>query len=174
MIYEVHYSAASIASPTISSTSAGTLKRCGSRCGPFVSANVALTGDFDDKLTPAFREVKLADRTVGVTAILGAKYQKEIGDDEIAFEDPAAALARIVPKMKKRCQTRVLLSHATPDESRALAKRFPAFQIVVTSGGADESRSRMSMPSMRAAISTYHRLRRRWPTLTTGPYRRSS
>src|SRR5204862_6463756 len=45
----------------------------------------------------------------------------------------------MVPKLNAaNCNYLVLLSHATPEESKALAKQFPEFNVVVTAGGAEE------------------------------------
>jgi hypothetical protein len=105
---------------------------------PFVVANVSLSGDLADKLTPDFREVEVAGVKIGITSILGKKYQDEVGSDEIAFQDPVAALTRVVPKMKAKCDKLILLSHATPEETQELAKKFTEFDVVVTAGGATE------------------------------------
>ena len=105
---------------------------------PFVVANVSLAGDFSDKLTPDFREVEVAGVKVGITAIFGKEFQEEISSSEIAFQDPVAALTRVLPKMRSKCDKLILLSHATPEETEALAKKFPDFDVIVTSGGAIE------------------------------------
>ena len=49
--------------------------------------------------------------------------------------DPAAALKQIVPELKRKADYLVLLAHATMEESVALAKQFPEFNVVVTSDG---------------------------------------
>ena len=51
------------------------------------------------------------------------------------MSDPETALRRIVPEMKRKADYLILLSNATPEESTALAKAFPEFNLVVTSGG---------------------------------------
>ena len=106
---------------------------------PFVVANVALSGDFDDKLTPDFREVDVAGMKIGITAILGKEYQEELAGGDIAFQDPVVALTRVVREMKKaKCDKLILLSHATIEESQELAKKFADFDVIVTAGGAVE------------------------------------
>jgi hypothetical protein len=70
---------------------------------------------------------------IGVTAVLGREYQKDIHNDEVEMLDPVAALEKIVPELKTKCDYLVLLAHATKDEAEALGKRFPEFNIVVTS-----------------------------------------
>jgi hypothetical protein len=100
----------------------------------FVSANVALYG-FDEKLTDTSRIVKAGDIKIGVTGVLGRRYQKEINNTDVVMTDPEAALAKVVPELKRNADYLVLLAHATQDESVALAKRFPEFNVVVTSDG---------------------------------------
>ena len=77
---------------------------------------------------------------IGVTAILGKTFQKEIHNDEIEMSDPEAALEKIVPELKKKADYLVLLAHATMEESIELGQKFPAFNVVVTSAGPPESR----------------------------------
>lgn len=103
----------------------------------FVSANVGLFA-IDADLTPKYRVTKVGAVRVGVTAIVGDSLQKKVDNSEIAFAPAAKALEAIVPKLKQEADYLILLAHATPAESAALAKQFPDFQLVVTAGGADE------------------------------------
>jgi len=105
--------------------------------GPFLSANVGLFG-FDAKLTAKFRVVEAAGVKLGVTGVLGKKYQQEINNDEVEMADPEQALAAVVPDLKKRADYLILLAHATMEESLDLAGKFPDFDLVVTAGGAPE------------------------------------
>jgi len=100
-------------------------------------ANVGLFG-FDQNITQTSRVVEAGGVKIGVTAILGRQYQKEINNAEIEMSDPAAALKKIVPELKKKADFLVLLAHATRKESIELAKQFPEFNIVVTSDGQAE------------------------------------
>ena len=75
---------------------------------------------------------------IGVTAVLGKKYQQEINNAEIEFADPEAALKKIVPELKRKADYLVLLAHATSEESEELARKFPQFNVVVTSDGHEE------------------------------------
>jgi hypothetical protein len=103
--------------------------------GMFISANVGLFG-FDAGFTPETRVIEAGKLKIGVTAVLGKKYQAELHNDEVEFRDPADALAKIVPELKTKADYLVLLAHATRDEAVALAKRFPQFDVVVVSDGA--------------------------------------
>ena len=103
----------------------------------FLSANVGLFG-FDQHVTQTSCVVDAGGMRIGVTAILGKEYQKEVNTPEnpdIAMLDPAAALRKIVPELKRNADYLVLLANATQAESEALAKEFPEFNVVVTSDG---------------------------------------
>jgi hypothetical protein len=104
---------------------------------PFVSANVALFG-FDSGMTSTYRIIAAGGKRIGVTSVLGKTYQKEVKNDEIEMLDPEAAIQKILPKLKSEADFLVLLAHATKPETIALAKRFPEFNLVVTSDGQPE------------------------------------
>lgn len=95
----------------------------------FVSANVDLFG-----LTPKFRILEAGGMRIGVTSVLGKEYQEQINNAEVAIQPAAESLRTVLPQLKD-CDVRILLSHATLDETKALAKQFPAFDLVVTSDG---------------------------------------
>jgi hypothetical protein len=97
----------------------------------FVSANVSL---FD--LTPKTRIVEAGGLKVGITSVLGDEYQKRINNDEIVLR-PAAEAPKAVVGELAGCDVRVLLAHATSEESKDLARRFPQFNFVVTADGPD-------------------------------------
>lgn len=104
----------------------------------FVSANVALFDFASDQWTSRYRIVEAGGKRVGITAILGTGYQAEIRNPDLAFMDPAEALAKIVPELKSRADILVLLAYAPEDEAFALVKRFPEFTILATSDGPAE------------------------------------
>ena len=106
---------------------------------PFVSANVALV-DFDSGFTRRFRVIDAGQTKIGVTSILGTKLQQGLENlDFVQCVDPVAALDEVVKELQAaRCDYTILLSHADPEESQALARRFPIFDFVVTAGGAQE------------------------------------
>jgi hypothetical protein len=103
----------------------------------FVSANVGLF-ELDLSSPERYRILEAGGHKIGVTAILGTKFQKDVHNDDIKLADPEQALAQIVPQLKEKTDYRILLSYAEPDETIQLAKRFPEFQAVVTAQGADE------------------------------------
>ena len=104
---------------------------------PFVSANVALFG-FDSQMTAQVRVIEAAAMKIGVTAVLGTEWQKEIVNAEIEMIAPETALTKIVPALRQQTDYLVLLAHATMEETLALAEKFPQFDLVVTAGGPAE------------------------------------
>ncbi|HLA84491.1 MAG TPA: multiheme c-type cytochrome, partial [Thermoguttaceae bacterium] len=99
---------------------------------PFVSANVGLF-ELESGLTARTKIAEAGGLKIGVTAVLGTKYQSEINNQEIQFSPPEEAIAKVLPELKKTCNLLILLAHATREESIALGKRFRDFQLVVTS-----------------------------------------
>jgi hypothetical protein len=97
----------------------------------FVSANVNL---FD--LTPKTRIVEAGGMKLGITSVLGSEYQEQINNAEVTIEPAAEALEKVLPELAG-CDARVLLAHATVDETKELARKFPQFDVVVTSDGRD-------------------------------------
>lgn len=104
---------------------------------PMVSANVGLFG-VDSGITPKYRVVEAGGKKLGITSILGETYQKKVDNKEVEFAPAETALKEVVAKLKKEADFLILLSHATPAESMALARKFPEFHLVVTAGGGDE------------------------------------
>ncbi len=98
----------------------------------YVSANVNVL-----EQTQPYRVVEAGGKKVGITSILGDEYRAEVNNDDVTIKSPREALAAIVPKMQQECDFLVLLAYAKLDESEALAKEFPQFDVVVTAGGAD-------------------------------------
>jgi len=101
---------------------------------PFVCANVNLLD-----LTPKYRVVETNGKRLGITSILGTSKQKGITADEIELTPPEEALGEVWPKLKaENCDLYVLLAHASIFETGELARTFPGFDVVVTSGGSNE------------------------------------
>lgn len=104
----------------------------------FVSGNVGLFG-FDSGFVPRLRVVETGGLKLGVTAVLGDSFQKQLTNDEVQLMPVADALSQVLPELKKaKCDRLVLLAHAKPEESRQLAEQFPLFDVVVTAHGAAE------------------------------------
>ncbi len=102
----------------------------------FVSANVKLAG-FDEASLPLVQRVEVGETIVGITSILGVSFHPQLDNPDVTTSSPEDALAAVLPQLTDS-DFRVLLAHASREESRALAERFTEFDIVVTAGGADE------------------------------------
>jgi len=104
-----------------------------------VSANVGII-DFDLGLTSRYRVVEAGGKKIGITSILGKKSQLRLQNaSDIALTMPEDALREILPKLEQeKCDWLVLLVHGDPEEAAALAKMFPQFRFVGTTGGAEE------------------------------------
>lgn len=102
----------------------------------FVCANAVVV---DPQFTQPMRVFKVNGKTIGVTAIIGSQEQNNVNQAEIQLSSPESALPAVVAKMKaEKCDWKILLAYASIQESRKLAQSFPEFEIVVTSGGAEE------------------------------------
>jgi hypothetical protein len=112
----------------------------------FLAANVTLYGDRDVGTPLEWKTVEVGGVHVAVTSVVGnTVWRRLFGESarleqtNYGFEDPAAALERVVPLMlDARPALRVLLSHAEAAESRELARQFPDFDVVVTAGGPED------------------------------------
>jgi hypothetical protein len=104
----------------------------------FVSANVALFG-WNDEIVPRYRVVQVGGKRVGITSVLLESQQRKVNNAEVEFRGATEGLDEVLPELKRqKCDLLVLLSYGPPEETAALASRYQDFQVVVTSGGADE------------------------------------
>ncbi len=100
---------------------------------PFVCANAAV---LDRSLTPRFHILDAGGKKIGVTSVLGTAEQKEVTSGEIVLQPVVESLKEVVPQLTEaKCDLYVLLAHASLDESRQLARQFPEFDVIVSSGG---------------------------------------
>ena len=97
----------------------------------FTSANVGVYG-FDPMLTAPYRVIDKHGIRIGVTSIIGKSWQTNISNSDILLDDPIKRLRLVVPKLEKEgCKWLVLISHASMEETLAIAKAFPQFGIIV-------------------------------------------
>ena len=102
----------------------------------FTSANVAL---FGREHTPAFLIVTAGGKKIGVAGVLGNEFEKRLQGEDIVHQPAQAALqAATKAIVDAKCDVRVLLAHATAEETQEIAKKFPQYQLVVTAGGLGE------------------------------------
>jgi len=103
----------------------------------YVSANVGLFG-LESGLTPKYVIVEEGGRKFGITSVLADSLHAQLSNPDVGIAPAEKSLAAIVPELKQKADTLILLSHGTPEESRKLGERFTEFQFVVTASGADE------------------------------------
>ena len=125
---------------------------------PYLSANVGLLG-LDANITPRFRVVEVGGLTIGMTAVLGDEEASRIRNDDVEVVPAAQALAAVAPQLVAAgCDHQVLLSWASPEETKRLAAAYPQFDIVVTAGGADEPPAELpELPSGARLVELGHK-----------------
>lgn len=103
----------------------------------FVSANVRLLEGAIEEFPLVSMTKKFGDVKIGVTSVISKAHSRRVfpmGD--AAWKPPAAALETALSQFAaEEVDLRILLSHGSVDESKALAEQFPQFQIVVTADG---------------------------------------
>jgi hypothetical protein len=77
---------------------------------PFLCANAAV---LDWSLMPDHKVIEKAGKKIGVTAIVGEQWRKDVARDDVPFKDPAEALRSVMPKLQAAdCDLLILLAHA--------------------------------------------------------------
>jgi hypothetical protein len=98
----------------------------------FVGSNVAVLAR---DLQPRLIVTEAGGKRIGVTAVLGAKYEQRLRGDELVHQPPLEALKEVSHELtEKKCDFSVLLAHAPLEEARTLAQAVPIFDLVVASG----------------------------------------
>jgi hypothetical protein len=98
----------------------------------FVSSNVAVLAR---ELQPTVVVIEAGGKRIGVTAVLGEKFEERLRGDELVHQPPLDALKKAAEELQaKPCDFSVLLAHASIDEARKLAQQVPGFDLVVASG----------------------------------------
>ena len=104
----------------------------------FVSGNVGLF-EFNETLLPRTQLIAAGYKTIGVTAVLGKTYIKQLANNtDLKTIDPERLLSEAVPLLKARANYLVLLAHTTHAEAVNLANKFPDIDLVICSEGGAE------------------------------------
>ena len=103
---------------------------------PFLSANVSV---IDKEFFPSHRIIEAGGRKIGITAVLGKEHEAELQSRDIQYFDAVEKLKPVVQQLEQEgCDFKVLLAHASVEESAELARQVPGFDLVVTAGGFGE------------------------------------
>ncbi len=111
----------------------------------FVSSNLTFYGSPDIGTPLPFRIVDVDGFKIGITSVMSESRRKEVIPDRTAEEaaaadiqwlDPTESLTRVEQQFaSEEVQFRVLLSQSSVEESKALAEKFPQFNLIVTTEG---------------------------------------
>ena len=109
------------------------------KTNPLVSSNVAI-GDFKSGMSKRYKIIEKNGLKIGVTTALGAKEVAKFAKSEnFQVKDPQQAIPEILADLRNaHCDHLVLLVSGSPDEAQALAVRFPEFDWVLATHGAEE------------------------------------
>lgn len=104
---------------------------------PLVSANI----NFYDMAKP-FRIVEAGGKKIGITAVLGEGHRAELADVvDVEITDAVGAVTKVLPELEAT-DLKILLLHGSPEEAQELARQFPQFDFIGTTGGAEEPPAR--------------------------------
>lgn len=98
--------------------------------GRFVLSNASIA-ELADDLKP-YLVVERAGRKIGVAAVIGEEYQKELGPPAV-FSSPAESLPPTIEALEaEECDLLVLLAQTTWEEAQELAAQYPQFDYIAT------------------------------------------
>ena len=107
----------------------------------FLSCNVVFYGDPEIGTPRSHRVLDIAGVKIGVTGLLGESVKDTVisrGNSDIEFIEPVEALNAVVAKMTaSKPDLMVLLAHARSEEAKELARQFPQFALVLSTGAED-------------------------------------
>lgn len=85
----------------------------------------------------AFKIVEVGGVKMAVTSILSKSHVEKFPD--ITWQEPAKVLPDVIKQMQAaKPDLMILLSQSEKDESKALAEKFPEFDILLTAGGVED------------------------------------
>lgn len=102
----------------------------------FVSANAAV---LDRDLLPRSAAIEANGCKIGVTAVVGDEQREKIRNDEVLLQSAAEGLKLAWAQLQReKCDLHVLMVYGSLEETNRLARQFPQFQLIVTTGGGEE------------------------------------
>lgn len=100
-----------------------------------VSANVRPIPGFDENVPPVVR-AQAGPVSVGITAVIDPGAYDELRDpakdDVLSFTDPNLVLPEILADLERDTHMQVLMVQGPPEAAERLARRFPGFDLVVS------------------------------------------
>lgn len=128
----------------------------------FVSANVTLFGSADLGTPIRFRSFELGGQKVVVTSIVSPALTKFIpylqDPNQMSLEEPATALTAIKDQVAaEKPALAVLLSHASLEESKQLAQKFPEYQLILSAGGVEDGEREPIMEGKTMIVQVGHK-----------------
>ncbi len=99
---------------------------------PFTCANVDVLGMTADHVI-----IERGGKRIGVTMVLGDEHLEGVKQQHVTTMSVAAGLQKVIPKLAD-CDLKVLMAFTEVDNCRDLARQFPAFDLLVTAGGAGD------------------------------------
>ncbi|QDT41301.1 Cytochrome c-554 precursor [Gimesia alba] len=102
----------------------------------FLAANILIL-DTPDLGKSHFKIIEVGGVKMAVTSIIGKSHMEKVPD--ITWQEPAKVLPDVIKKMEAaKPDLMILLSQSNKDESKALAEKFPNFDILLTAGGVED------------------------------------
>jgi calcineurin-like phosphoesterase/nitrate/TMAO reductase-like tetraheme cytochrome c subunit len=123
---------------------------------PLVSANVGIV-DFNSGYTKRYRIIERGGLRIGVTSVAGKKEidQKKSNPGDFVLKEPFQAIPEILANLRNaKCDHLVLLVNSTDSgEAAELATRFPEFDYVMATHGAEvPSKDFVKIPKTKANL----------------------
>ena len=102
----------------------------------FLAANILIL-DTPDLGKSHFKIIETSGIKLAVTSIIGKSHMEKVPD--ITWQEPAKVLPDVIKKMEAaKPDLMILLSQSEKEESKALAEKFPNFDILLTAGGVED------------------------------------
>ncbi|QDT90604.1 multiheme c-type cytochrome [Gimesia algae] len=102
----------------------------------FLAANILIL-ETPELGKTAFKIVEVSGVKMAVTSILSKSHVEKFPD--ITWQEPAKVLPDVIKQMQAaKPDLMILLSQSEKEESKALAEKFPEFDLLLTSGGVED------------------------------------
>ena len=105
---------------------------------PFICANVSIA-DAEDT-TNKYKVIQQNGMRLGVTAVIGNEHMPKLKNLDGLKKLPVAdGLKQVAgPLVAEKCDLNILVAQSDPATCVAIAKKFPIFDVLITSGGAGD------------------------------------